>query len=202
TTLSRGSSGQGDIVTSEYVDAETNLTVTPKISEGGYLRLAYEITLSSFTGEGQTVSGTVLPPPRRENVIQSDSITIPHDGTVVVGGLVVDSDSITIAKVPLLGDIPIIGHLFRSTNKGSRKTVLYVFLTPRILRDPEFDDLRLLTAGPAHRSKIDTDIPEMEPTSMEILGPAGTPTAVPSLAPKPVKEDEGFDWLLNGNNNP
>lgn len=199
TTISRGSSGQSDVVTSDYVDAETNLTVTPKISEGGYLRLAYEITLSSFTGEGQTVSGTVLPPPRRENIIQSDSITIPHDGTVVVGGLVVDSDSITIAKVPLLGDIPIIGHLFRSTNKGTRKTVLYVFLTPRILRDPEFDDLRLLTAGPAHRSKINTDIPDMEPTSMEILGPAGTPTAVPTLAPKPEEEAEGFDWLLNDN---
>ncbi len=171
TTISRGNANQNDIVTSDYVDAQTNLTVTPKISEGGYLRLAYEITLSTFTGESSTVGGTVLPPPRTENVIQSKSITIPHDGTVVVGGLVVDQNSTTIAKIPLLGDIPIVGRLFQNRAEGTRKTVLYVFLTPRILRDPEFDDLRLLTEGPAHRSKIPTDIPDMEPTSMELLLP-------------------------------
>ena len=178
TTISRGNANQNDVVTSDYVEAETNLTVTPKISEGGYLRLAYEITLSTFTGEAQTVSGTLLPPPRTVNVIQSESITIPHDGTVVVGGLVVDQESTTIAKIPLLGDIPIIGPLFQSRNEGHRKTVLYVFLTPRILRDPEFDDLRLLTAGPAYRVKIPTDIPEMEPTSMDLLLPLGA-TPVP-----------------------
>jgi len=174
TTISRGNANQNDVVTSDYVEAETNLTVTPKISEGGYLRLAYEITLSTFTGQSQTVSGTVLPPPRTVNVLQSESITIPHDGTVVVGGLVVDSEATTIAKIPLLGDIPIIGALFQSRDQGHRKTVLYVFLTPRILRDPEFDDLRLLTAGPAYRVKIPTDIPEMEPTSMDLLLPTGT----------------------------
>lgn len=179
-TISRGTTGQSDLVTAgDYAQAGTTLRVTPQISDGGYMRLKYEIQLSSFTGEGQVVGGTTLPPPRQENTIKSNSITVPSDSTVVVGGLVVDSKTKTVAKIPLLGDIPLLGLLFQDRSTGDRKTVLYVFLTPRVLRDPTFQDLKLLTRGPRATVGLPEDTPPLAPSKMEIVLPRPAPTPAP-----------------------
>lgn len=178
TTISRGTSGSGDIVTSgDPASAGTTLTITPQISDGGYLRLKYNIELSNFTGEAQTVGSTVLPPPKQTNKIRSDSITVPGDSTVVVGGLVVDQNTKTIAKVPFIGDIPLLGLLFQDRNTGDRKTTLYIFLTPKIIRDPNFDDLTLLTRGPMKLVGIDDGVPIIKPTFIEIIEPKTEPKA-------------------------
>lgn len=162
-----------------YEEAGTNLTVTPHISEAGYIRLEYEAELSSFTGQATAD----LPPPRQTNTIKADSVTLPTDFTVVLGGLNLDSKSRTVVKVPLLGDIPIVGALFRDDNKNSRKTTLYVFLTPRILKDPNFEDLKLLTRGPQYRSELDPDIPQMKPSMMDVLRYGGAPAEPEPLVP-------------------
>lgn len=189
-SINRGSSGSsGDIVTAgDYAEAGTTLRVTPRISEGGYLRLKYEVELSSFTGEGQTVGETTLPPPRQQNTIKSESVTVPSDSTVVIGGLVVDSKTKTIAKVPLLGDIPLVGLLFQDRATGDRSTTLYIFLTPKILREPTFADLKLLTRGPRMASRLGEEMPEMKPSIIGIVErttPAG-PTEEPVA---PTRED-------------
>ncbi|MFO0830629.1 MAG: secretin N-terminal domain-containing protein [Phycisphaerales bacterium] len=169
TTISRGTGGSGDVVAQgESATAGTTLKVTPRISDSAALRLKYEIELSSFTGEAQTVGGTVLSPPKQTNKMNSESITVPTDSTVVVGGLVVSQDNKTVAKVPLLGDIPLIGKLFSDTKTGDRKTRLYVFLTPRIIRDPNFEDLRLLSQGPQSASSIAREFPVLAPRSIDI----------------------------------
>jgi type II secretory pathway component GspD/PulD (secretin) len=148
-----------------YVTAGTTLSVTPQISGGGYLRLLYNIELSSFTGEGTVQGGVPLPPPKLTNTVSSDSVTVPSDFTVVVGGLTVDTKNKTVVKVPFLGDIPLVGLLFQDRNTGERKTTLYVFLTPRVMRDPA--DIRLLSVQP----KVDVGIPddgfELKPTMIE-----------------------------------
>jgi len=148
-----------------YVTAGTTLGVTPQISGGGYLRMQYNVELSSFTGEGSVQGGVPLPPPKLTNTVTSDSVTVPSDFTVVVGGLTVDSKNKTVVKVPFLGDIPLVGLLFQDRNTGERKTTLYVFLTPRVMRDPA--DIRLLSLQP----KVDVGIPddgfELKPTMIE-----------------------------------
>jgi type II secretory pathway component GspD/PulD (secretin) len=180
---SGGSGNNNDVVTSDReVEAGTTLKVTPQISEGGYLRLKYEIELSSFTGEGTAD----LPPPRQVNTISSESVTVPHDSTVVVGGLVVNTKTKSVAKVPLLGDIPLFGLLFQDRSTGSRQTVLYIFLTPKILRDPNFLDAYLLTKGPQSRVELDPDIPVMMPTTVEIM----TPEELESKYGPILREDE------------
>lgn len=165
-----------------YEDAGTNLTIQPQISEGGYLRLKYEAKLSNFTGTGSNG----IPAPRNENTVAAESVTVPSDMTVVVGGLTLDSKSRTVVKVPLLGDIPVIGALFRDDNRNDRKTTLYIFLTPRILRDPNFADLRLLTKGPQARSEISDVIPEMNPAVMPVIVPGASN---PSPAGRPLPLD-------------
>lgn len=149
--------------TFEFVTAETSLTVTPQISAGGTIRMDYEILLEAFNGTA--LEGA--PPPKQTNNITGESVTVPSDATVVIGGLVLDSEGETIIKVPLFGDIPVVGHLFRDTNTDGRKTTLYVFLKPRVLRDPSWHDYRLLTRGPQQASGIEYDIPELPPVMME-----------------------------------
>lgn len=148
-----------------YETAGTSLLVTPSISEAGYLRLAYEIELSNFTASG---SGGI-PPPKNTRNVRSDSVTIPTDTTIVVGGITVTDTRNTVVKVPLLGDIPLVGHLFRDTAKEDTEQLLYIFITPRILNDRNFADLRLLTRGPQDTMGIGPDLPELQPSRIQLV---------------------------------
>ena len=95
------------------------------------------------------------------------SVTMPTDTTIVVGGLTVENSGSTIAKIPLLGDIPILGPLFSDTNKNSSNSILYIFITPKILVDPDFRDLRMLSKGPQFDAGIDLDLPALNPVAIE-----------------------------------
>ncbi len=163
---------------SGYESAGTTLRVTPSISEAGYMRLNYFVELSNFTGSGQAG----IPPPRVIRQVRSDAVTIPSDTTIVVGGITVQDARNTVVKVPLLGDIPIFGHLFRDTNKIKSDAVLYVFITPRILTDTDFYDARLLTRGPQERAELAPDLPSLKPSPMRLIDPA---TDAPEPPPLP-----------------
>lgn len=153
----------GDLISFEFATAQTSLDVTPQISAGGTIRLDYTINLENFTGP----SAGGAPPPKQTNQVEGESVTVPNGGTVVIGGLGLKSNSETIVKIPLIGDIPVVGNLFRDTNRDSSDTVLYVFLTPRVLRDPDMMDYRLLTMGPASQVDLPDYIPELEPVMIE-----------------------------------
>jgi len=148
-----------------YESAGPKLKVKPQISEGGYMRLEYTIELSSFTG----AASATLPPPKLENKIDSKSVTVPTDATIVVGGLVFEQTGNTVIKVPLLGDIPLVGNLFRDTNKSGRKNILYVFITPKIMRDPTFADLRLLTKAPLASVHLESEFPPPEAETIPVV---------------------------------
>lgn len=148
-----------------FEDAGPRLTVTPQISDGGYLRLEYALELSSFTGSG---SGG-LPPPRQTNEIRSESVTIPTDTTIVIGGLTLENVGRTVVKVPLLGDIPLVGQLFRDESETKRRTTLYAFITPKIMRDPSFADLRLLTKAPLALVSVPAEFPPPKAERIDIL---------------------------------
>lgn len=183
-----GTGNNNNVVTFQgYEEAGTQLSVTPSISQGGYLRLVYDITLSNFVGSG--TNG--LPPPRQERTVNS-AVMLPSDSTMVVGGIVVDADSNTKARVPLLGEIPLLGWLFGDTGKTKTSTRLYIFITPRILRDNNFRDLLLLTRGPQAEAKIDGDVPALRPAMIDLLDPAAGPAKnlLPARQPAPQSASE------------
>ena len=130
----------------ERQDIGVTLRVTPQITEGDSLRLEIfqeitEINDSAPGGVGNAEDvGVALSNRRVENTV------VVRDGeTVVIGGLLSDTLNDTVTKVPWLGDIPILGWLFKSTTTDVRKTNLLVFLTPRIVRTPldlENDSIR------------------------------------------------------------
>ncbi len=159
-----------------FEDAGTTLQVTPSISDAGFLRLEYLVELSNFVGSGSAG----VPPPRQERTVEGQ-VSIPSDATIVVGGITVQDTRNTIVKIPILGDIPLIGPLFRDTNRITSDSVLYVFITPRIMSDPDFRDIKLFTRGPQSTVAVDRNIPPMEPLKIEIIRQVAPPGAEPAM---------------------
>jgi len=130
--LSSGSLQQGF---DEFVSAGVTLVVSPHISADEYLRLDIELEVSSFQGDS---SSSGLPPPRQRNIINT-TIALPNEHTVVMGGLIGEDETIGEQKVPLLGDIPVLGYLFKNKTRRKVKRNLFVFVTPHILRQHGVD---------------------------------------------------------------
>jgi len=117
----------------DFVDAGVTLTVSPHISADNYLRLDIELEVSSFTGDPP---GAGLPSPRTTNVLNT-TVALPNEYTVVMGGLISEESTVTEDKVPLLGDIPGLGFLFKNKTRRKIKRNLFMFVTPHILRQHE-----------------------------------------------------------------
>ncbi|NIS69749.1 MAG: type II secretion system secretin GspD, partial [Proteobacteria bacterium] len=115
----------------ERKDVGLTLRITPQISEGDFLRLNIYEEISQVQPAG-TVQGavdlTTLKRSARTTVVVRD-----HQ-TVVIGGLIADNVTDSVSKVPWLGDIPLLGHLFRSTQTTTRKNNLLIIITPHIVR--------------------------------------------------------------------
>src|SRR5579862_4761943 len=67
----------------------------------------------------------------------STTVSVKDGETVILGGIIRNQVTSTVKKIPLLGDIPILGELFKSTSKDNTKTELMVFLTPHVVRNPD-----------------------------------------------------------------
>jgi general secretion pathway protein D len=140
-------------------DAGTQVTVTPQIAEGDHVVLEYSVSLSAFVGESTDPS---LPPPRQQNSLQS-KVTIPDGYTVVLGGLELTTQAESIAQVPLIGSIPILGELFKSRSRSSSRSRFYVFIQANVMRHEGFEDLRYLSDRDAVVAGIDDGWPEVQP---------------------------------------
>ncbi|MCC2617053.1 type II secretion system secretin GspD [Aestuariibacter halophilus] len=106
----------------------TKLKVTPQINEGDAVQLLIEQEVSSVSG-ATSVDIAINKREIKTTVIVDDG------GTIVLGGLIDEDVQESVSKVPLLGDIPILGHLFKSTTTNKRKRNLMVFIRPTIVRD-------------------------------------------------------------------
>jgi type II secretory pathway component GspD/PulD (secretin) len=120
-----------------FVEAGTQFQITPHISETDYLRVEYSITLNAF-GEK---ADPVIPPARSTSQIQSEA-TVPDGHTIIVGGLQSSHESENVDKVPVLGDIPLLGLAFRSTIVRQQYITTYLFIKTSIMRSDDFADLK------------------------------------------------------------
>ncbi|WP_223670685.1 type II secretion system secretin GspD [Kangiella shandongensis] len=119
-------------------DVGVMLKITPQINEGNYVRLDIEQEVSSLAG---TTAVDVVTNKREVKT----SVLVPDGGLVVLGGLIDDDIQESSQKVPLLGDIPIIGHAFKSQRTQKIKRNLMVFIHPRVLKDDR--DLREISSA-------------------------------------------------------
>ena len=111
----------------------TKLVVTPQINEGDSVLLNIEQEVSSVA-QAQA-AGTANLGPTFDTRTVKNAVLVKSGETVVLGGLMDEQTKEQVSKVPLLGDIPVLGYLFRSTSNTTSKRNLMVFIRPTILRD-------------------------------------------------------------------
>ena len=197
---------QNPFQTIERQDVGLTLKVTPQVNEGDTIKLDLEQEVSDVV----TITENSGPVTRKRSI--KTSVLVDDGGILVLGGLIEEIVDDTQSKVPLLGDIPVLGWLFTSRASTKRKQNLMVFLKPSILRD--FTDASMVTNEKYNYLRAeqmrdeDEDfglikgapvLPPLEPESQEqaqanpqAADDANTETE-PAEPSKPAEEEWGWD---------
>ncbi len=133
----------------EYTDVGIILRVTPFISNDGLVEMIVAPEISSLTDQTVAIANGVSVPVIAKRT--ADTVVVTPDGhPVIIGGLMQDNKTGAEFKVPILGDIPILGYLFKRKIKNNTKTELLIFMTPHIVQTPG----QLLALSEKERSKM------------------------------------------------
>jgi general secretion pathway protein D len=132
-TTSGSTAGANPFQTIERKDVGIKLNVRPQISDGGTVKLQiFQEVSSAVESSAKNASGIIT------NTRSITTNILAEDGQLIVlGGLIGDDTTEGMSKVPLLGDIPFLGNLFKYQSKTRKKTNLMVFLRPVVIRSPE-----------------------------------------------------------------
>lgn len=195
TSTSASSTTTNPFQTIERQDVGITLRVKPSIGEGGTVRLEIEQEVSSVLPSTTGINSADLITSKRS----IKTTVLADDGqTIVLGGLIRDDVTRTVSKVPLLGDIPLLGYLFRASGTRTTKQNLLVFLQPTLLRDSsraadmsqgQYDAIRTLDMSVSRNGKV-TRLPERVEAIYQGYKPrADAAEPVPQAAPQaPVQE--------------
>jgi type IV pilus assembly protein PilQ len=112
----------------QFRKATLRLDVTPQITPDGNVNLELEINKDS---QGTTGPGGITINTKR---VQT-KVLVENGGTVVIGGIFTEEETTNETKVPFLGDLPVVGNLFKSRSRGSKKTEMLVFITPKLVSE-------------------------------------------------------------------
>ncbi|PTL80430.1 type II secretion system secretin GspD [Vitiosangium sp. GDMCC 1.1324] len=110
-------------------NVELKLTVKPQINESDFIRLTITEQTEEIASSDPVLGPTTAKRSAKTTVVAKDQ------ETVVIGGIMQDRTIESVSKVPILGDVPLLGHLFRDTTRRKTKTNLLLFLTPYIIRE-------------------------------------------------------------------
>jgi len=130
--INRGVGGQGDVVTFEYRDVNISLHVTPHIGEDETITLYVNPQIEEVIG--QVTAGENSAPITSKRTVET-VVNLRNNETMVIGGLIKENTTERVNKVWLLGDIPLVGNLFRNKQKTKSQTDLLIFITPRLVKD-------------------------------------------------------------------
>jgi len=116
-------------ITVQYVDAVLKLEVTPQITADGTIFMDVLVENTQIDNGIPRVQGI----PALDTQSVESKILVNDGGTAVIGGVIVSNQQTNITEVPIIGSLPLIGHLFRRDNISNTSTELLFFLTPRIV---------------------------------------------------------------------
>jgi general secretion pathway protein D len=117
----------------EFQDVAITLNVTPHISPGNHILMDIDQVVNSLLQFIEVSPGQLAP--RTTSRRAGTTVIVQDNQTVVLGGIISKEEQRRVQKVPILGDLPLIGNLFRNTTKAKGRTELVVFITPRVVRD-------------------------------------------------------------------
>lgn len=121
--------------TIERKDVGIILKITPQVTEGDHVKLNIYQEISALKNESEVVTITVGPSITKRAT--TTSVVVKDRQTVIIGGLMQERIEDNITKLPFLGDLPLLGYLFRNRSTSREKTNLLVFLTPNIVKQAE-----------------------------------------------------------------
>jgi general secretion pathway protein D len=186
TSTSSSSTTANPFQTIERQDVGITLKVTPHIGDAGTIRLEIEQEVSAVLPSSSSVKSADLITSKRS----IKTVVLADDGqTIVLGGLIQDDHTKSVSKIPLLGDIPLIGYLFRSTSETKTKQNLLVFLQPTLLRDSastaalsqrQYESMRSLDMAVSKNGNV-SRLPEKVEAIYQ--GYQATPAVSPASAP-------------------
>ncbi len=130
-------SNEGGVVTCTANEGTAGITFgakLEKIDDNGYVTFALSPAISSVTSTVE-IAGCGIQNTLSVRKLDTGSIRVQNGETLILTGVLQDSDTVTTSKVPILGDIPIIGSIFRSSATQKRKSELIILVTPKILKD-------------------------------------------------------------------
>ncbi len=171
-------SGGNTITTIERRDVGITLRLTPQILESNLVKLDVFQEISAVAGESQAAGS--IPLGVVTNKRSATTSVLVQDGqTAVIGGLIRDNVVKGERKIPLLGDIPVLGWLFKFSSERTEKTNLLIFLTPTIVKSPnEMAKLRKEKTETMGRAVETRDVPKSE-TQRTFLGGVNHPEPKP-----------------------
>jgi general secretion pathway protein D len=140
--------------TYEYKDIGIQLEITPHISKGSMVRLEVSTEVSNITSIDSTNPGFVTTRKRQANT----TVVVESGQMMVIGGLIRDDRSEETKRVPCIGNVPILGWLFKTYGGSKSKTNLLIFITPHIIRSPE--DMAKATAK--KKQEADENLKKLE----------------------------------------
>jgi len=190
-----GTSTSSPFQTIERKDVGITLRIKPQIGENGTVRMVIYQESSSVASTAAVGTDTAGPTTNKRSI---ESTIVVDDGQIIVlGGLIEDKYDSTRSKVPLLGDIPYLGALFRSESRTRKKTNLMVFLRPVVMRDQaganklsldRYDYIRAeqQSSQPPQSSILQINqTPVLPPIGPATVGPAGAPRPLGEASPPP-----------------
>lgn len=194
-----GTSTTNPFQTIERKDVGITLKIKPQIGEGGTVRMQIFQETSSLSERVAPGTSNAGPSTDKRSI---ESTVVVDDGSIIVlGGLIEDRFRENKSKVPLLGDLPGVGHLFRSESRQKTRTNLMVFLRPVVMRDADttnrvtldrYDLIRGIQQDsqpgrhillPVGESPVLPPAPRVEGTTVPLNPPPSTPGASP---PRPA----------------
>ena len=129
-TSQNTTASEQDYTQYEYKDVATKLSITPHINQADTLRLEIETEVVRLQGTQETLTPSTFKRTATTTVIVNDK------DSVVIGGIIGQDASESEWKIPFLGDIPVLGWLFKTHTTKSEKTNMFIFVTPHIIRNP------------------------------------------------------------------
>jgi len=161
-------------------DVGVQLQVKPQINAGGAIKLFLRQEVSSIAGPVATGSSDLIINKREIET----TVTVDDGDIIALGGLIDENERRTIEKVPLLGDIPVVGELFKSRSRSRTKTNLMIFIRPTIVRSRQ--DAQSISARrfnytrEMQRERYPKQEPSLDALVRDYMG------AVPPVAPQPA----------------
>jgi len=137
TSSVEGSGSDRDYIQNiERLDVGIKLKLTPHVNPDGEIQLDLNPSVESVVSDASSSSSAAYTPTISKSEV-STTITVPDRACVVISGLIREEKGKSVSKVPILGDIPLLGWLFRTTTESTTRKNLLIFVTPRIVTDPE-----------------------------------------------------------------